>query len=312
MINFFKKKTIDPVLDQEKKLAKQLSNFEGSEGLATKHLDLGLWYIKHRRHFFLGLVSLLSVVAVILWGSSLYYFGSYVLKGMVEQKNALLGLTQNNLISPRVDYASNLKYQFLKVINLEGDRYDLVGSLTNANDSQWLSFNYYFVVNGQKTTSQRGFAHPNENKFLFSLNQTLSGQPAVGQLVIEDITWSKIDNHQISDWSFYKLEHLNFPVKDKVFIDSDASGLTENLKLNQVSFLIENQTAYSYYEVPLNIVAYNQDNIVAVTRYLLTDFDSRQNKQVELSLLGYVPKVSRLDIQPDLNILDQSIYKPLQ
>lgn len=313
MINLFQKKQVDPKVTKEKELKKRLEEFAGSEGLTTKNLDLGLWYIKHRRHFFLGTVGVLGLVAIMLWGSSLYYFGSYVLNGMVAQKQALLGLTEDSLVTQHVDYTANLKYQFLKALPLEGSRHDLIGSVTNANEGHGLYFDYYFVVNGQTTTQQTGFVYPNENKFLLSLNQVLAGQPAAAELVLENLRWFKIDTHEIADWSSYKLEHLNFPIKDKSFVGSDSSGLTENLKFNQLSFLIENQTAYSYYEVPLSIVAYNgQDNIVAVTRHVLKNFTSRQQEQVSLSLLGYVPKVSRLDIQPDIDILDQKNYKPLQ
>ncbi|MFH1412766.1 MAG: hypothetical protein ABIG10_01935 [bacterium] len=298
--------------NQKDQLKHKLSKHQGTEGMSTKHLDFGLWYIQHRKHFFIGIIVILFIVSFYLWGFSLYYFGDYILRGMTAQREALIGLTQGGIVHQDTDYAQNVKQQFIKIIPLSNSLYDLVGSITNANEDLWIEFDYYYTVNNEKTEMQHGFVFPEENKFLLSLNQRLSGQPLSANLAIENIQWRRINAHKISDWPSYKLEYLNFIVKDKSFIDSEQSGLTENLKLNRLSFLINNQTAYSYYEAPLNIVIYDRDNVVAATRYLLNNFESREKRIVEISLLGHIPRATRLDIMLDINILDESVFMPIQ
>jgi hypothetical protein len=230
---------------------------------------------------------------------------------MTKQKTAIYELSTNNLNTEHADYLQNIKSKFIKVVPLESNRYDLVGSITNSNKLMWIEFDYYFSIAGQETEKRHGFVYPNENRFLFSLNQVIAGHPVSANLIVENYKWHRINTHEIKDWTEYRLDHLNFVVKDKKFFDSVSSGLTENLRFNRLSFLIINQTAYSYYEIPLNIIIYNKNNIVAVTHSVISNFESRQEKIIELSLLGYISNATHIDIRPDINIFDTSVFIPI-
>jgi len=301
-----KTKSAQQILDQ------QLKKYQDNAGLNTGRLNFGLWYLNHRKHFFLGLVGLLSLVVLALWSYSLYYFGDYLLRGMTAQQQTLAILSQNTLQSPRIDYSSNLKYEMVKVLPLSNNRYDLVGSVTNGNDRFVIRFNYYFLINDEPVGLRQGLVWPMEKKYVLALNQVLGEQSGQVNLVLDNINLQRLDSHAIPDWPSYRQDYLNFVVQDKKFLSSDQSGLSDQLRFSQLNFQITNQTAFSYYEAPLDIILFNRQEVVGATRYVLSDFLSRGQRLVNLNLLGNIPQVSEIIIQPDIDILDQSVFKLIQ
>jgi len=304
LLNKRKAKEIDQVEEQ-------LKRYKDTEGLSTQRLNFGLWYFRHRKNFFLTIVGVLSVLAAALFIYSLYYFGDYLLRGMTSQQQSVSGLVEDvTLRGTRLDQNS-VRPRFIKLISLANGNYDLIGTLTNANTGYWLDFNYYFVVDGQSLDVHAGFVLPQEQHYLLSLNQTLTNQPNSVELIIDNWSWHRLDSHQIPDWSTYKEQYLNFVIQDKKFLGYEDSGLTENLKMASLSFNIVNQTPYSYYEAPLNIIIYQNSEVVSVAQYVIDKFASREKRTIEISLLSDIDEATRIEILPDINIFNQEMTAPL-
>ncbi|MFH0951412.1 MAG: hypothetical protein V1765_02985 [bacterium] len=307
MFGLLNKKPIKEI-DQ---VEEQLKHYKDSEGLSTHRLNFGLWYFRHRKHFFLTIVGILSVVATVLFIYSLYYFGNYLLRGMTSQQQSVNGLVSDvTLRGTRLDQNS-VRPRFVKLISLANGNYDLIGTITNANTDYWLDFNYYFVVDGQPLDVRSGFVLPQEQHYLLSLNQTLPSQPNSVELIIDNWGWHRLDSHQIPDWSAYKEQYLNFVIQDKEFLGYEDSGLTENLKMASLSFNIVNQTPYSYYEAPLNIIIYQNSEVVSVAQYVIDKFASREKRDIEISILSDINEATRIEILPDINIFNEEVIAPL-
>ena len=60
--------------------------------------------------------------------------------------------------------------------------------------------------------------------------------------------------------------------------------------------------------MPLNIVLYDGTKPVAVLRYVVDKFYSAQTQIVRLSWVDSVSGATSLQVYPDLNIVDSSIY----
>jgi hypothetical protein len=294
--------TSSPTLEQ------RLQDFTDVDGVSTRRLSFGLWYMKHRHHFFLGSVWLLTVVATVLWTYSLYYFSHYLLVGSrLDHLNEATVSDTPRAVEQR-KLLSGLSYGFIQAVNLGRDSYSLIGKLASTNQSNWAVLDYYFLVDGQPLGTSTSYILPSSEKYLTSIidDQTLS--PSSVQLIVTNLRWSKIDYHQIENWNQYKADRLSFVVLDKKFIGASQSQLSDRLPVNTLSFNINNRTAYSFREAPLQIILYSGSEVIYVKDYTINNFYSKERKDITISLIGSLPNVTRIDIVPEINILDPETY----
>jgi len=283
-------------------LTARVNRYQDTGGLSTKKLNLGLWYVKHIKVFFLAVVWSLVVVAAVLWSFALYLLGNYLFVDLKQDQTNLSGLSQS-IDVVRYNFDANLEILDASAISLGDNRYDLTGELNNKNQNVWGEFNYYFLVDGRPVGNNSGFVLPNEKKFLFSFNQTLDYPPVKVVLVLDYFGWRRIDAHSIPDWSAYAGDRLNFAIRDKNWLSGSQAGLSENLDLNQLSFSVTNQTFFAFNQAPFDIVLYNGPAIVSVNRYIVNDFKPKQTVKINLTIVGRLPNISDIVVRPDINIL---------
>lgn len=303
------KKLIDK-LKPSSELEARVERYSDLEGVTTKKLNIGLWYIKHTKFFFLLVVWILGITAAVLWSFSLYLLSDYLFRGIKQDREALVQLSQS-IDVVRYNYDSNLEILDAQALSIGDNHYDLVGSLKNKNTNTWGSFNYYFLVDGKPMGNSSGFILPNEQKFLISLNQPLDYTPAKVVLVLDYFGWRRLNAHTIPDWEKYKTDHIDFAVRDKIFLPGNESGLTENLNVNQLSFNVTNQTPFNYKQAPFLILLYSGNNLVSVNRYTFFEFKPRQKESVSLTIVGALPNITDISVLPDINVLDDTNYSSI-
>ena len=296
---------------KEKDLQDRVEEYVDQHGVSTRQLNWALWYVRNHKKFFIILVSLLLAVGLFLWGYSAVKIISLAFSRNQAREN-LSGFTQSNVVASKINYADKLNYSLRKIIPLGFNKYDLVGEVTNDNLKTWLSFDYYFLINGQPSKKEQGFVFPQEKKKLIILGQKIKTSPQTSRLVLENLNWHKINPHNIQDWDNYRQEHLNFIINDKKFLAADNSGLSDKLKLSNLSFAITNMTAYSYLKVDLIIVLQSGSRIVGVNKYIIDHFNSQELKQINLSLVGDFSNVDKIDIIPEVNILDKEVFDKIK
>jgi hypothetical protein len=296
--------------NQEKDIEKKVENYAGPEGVTTKQLEYGLWYVEHKQLLAKILYGFLILVSAVSWTYTIYGFAYYLARGMTEDNLLAKELVQTQ--SADHGYvaqaaAKDLTMGPVQVLSSSG-KYDLFAAVTNNNQKWWAEFDYYFVAAGRQTPAAAGYVLPSQTKYLSALAQDLSYQPADASLVIENIRWRRINQHEISDWNSYYQSHLNIASADIKFIPAGVSVLTEKLNLNQLSFTAVNNSAYNYWEVGFSILLYGGDQIVGINHYILSDFMSGQKRPIQLSWPGNLGRVDRVEIIPEINIMKDDIY----
>jgi hypothetical protein len=302
------KKITNPELSSTELLEKKLNDFTDVDGISTRRLSFGLWYMKHRHHFFLTAVWLLTIVATVLWAYSLYYFSHYLLVGSKIDRVNEASLGDNPRAVEQRKLLSSLSYGFVQAVDLGRGSYSLIGKLASANQSNWAVIDYYFLVDGQPFGTSTSYILPSSEKYLTSVIDNQSLPPQSVQLIISNFRWSKVDYHQIKNWSEYKADRLSFVVLDKKFVGSVQSQISDRLPVNTLSFNINNRSAYSFREAPLQIILYSGSDVVYVKEYVINNFYSKERKDITISLIGSMPNITRIDILPEINILDQDLY----
>ena len=96
------------------------------------------------------------------------------------------------------------------------------------------------------------------------------------------------------------------------FTPAAANTVSEKVPLNSLTFSISNNSAYSYYEVPLNIALTDNGNIVYIDQYSASNLLSNQSQNVKITWPGDFESVTGISITPDINILDQGAYQQPQ
>lgn len=176
--------------------------------------------------------------------------------------------------------------------------------INNSNAGWWGEFDYYFLVEGQKSGEGKSFILPNETKYLTAFNQSY-GLGGDVTLIIENMKWARIDKHKIPDWQDYKNKHLDILIKDIQFTAADNNSADN---INQLVFTAINKTAYNYQEADFVAVLSSGPRVVGVNRYQFSDFLSNEERQFRGNWKGNYGR-AQVEIMLEVNIMDSGNYK---
>lgn len=272
-----------------------LNKYRDPSGLSLAKINFGLWLSEKRKTISRITITVLILVSIFFFSYSIYNYILYFMHQDSSQEPAI------NISAPR-NQVSDLLISNIQALKING-YYDFVASIENPNDRFKATFEYCFLTSEEEISCEQGFILPGEKKYLLAINKNVSRELGNVNLEIRDTSWQRIDNREIPDWqSFYK-ERLNLSFNN---IKITPSG-TSNGR-NYLEFIVTNNSAYSYQQVPLNIVFYKDYQIAGVNRYVANNLMSGEKRLVRLSWSTVLAGVNNSEISPDLNILDDSIY----
>jgi len=282
---------------------RDLKKYNDRGGVSIKEMNFGLWLSEKKG--LLKIIALFFLLAVTIFFVVYSVYG-YILYFMQTQNanNLFAGnagdVVYRTQIAPLVPGS-------LQVFKNNG-RYDLAVSVKNPNDKYNAVFNYCFARAGVDVACGQNFILPSGNKFVLALNQELADGTGGLDFKITSTSWQRFDAHLIPDWNQYAAARLNFSIANINFSSASESGLSAKVPLNTLEFTITDLSPYGFYEVPVNILFYNGDNLVGVNNYLFKNFKAGETKRAELTWSGNLEGVKGVVIVPELNIIDSNIY----
>jgi len=282
-----------------------LSKYNDPGGLSLGKLNFGLWLSEKRPKIIKLFVFFLIALSAFFFIYSSYSYVVYFLDTPSTEEQAVIN--NNSVVSPK-NIVSDLIFSSPQVFE-SGDAYDFSALVKNPNDKFVAYFDYCFVINESDNRCSQGFVLPGEEKYLRMLGQKSTSTSLTATLNFKDLSWQRIDAHEIPEWSSFLVSRLNFYVEgiNLVMADKDSGNGFDSL-----SFSITNKTPYSYYEIPLSINFYKDQELVGVNRYILKDFLAGDKKNVRLSWPSALSGVTNTEIRPDVNLLDENIYLKYQ
>lgn len=290
-----------------------LNKYRDSSGLSIKKLNLGLWMAENRRWFFFGFIILMIVISLSLWGYSTFSFLKYYFKDRLTNKDALNSLVQSRLDENiRLRSSAGKLEEFPPQIFFSSGKYDFLGKLSNPNNNFSISFSYCFTDGKTDLSCSPGFILPEETKYLLSLGNTLKNSPSNLKMELRDVMWNRVNLHQFPNWKQFAESHLNFSVTDVSIKTAEASGISDKTSLSILEFNVTNNTAYSYWEVPLNIILNNGSSAFGVSRYTLDEFRTGQKRSVKIVLSEKLGADTKAIIIPEINLNRDDIYMKIE
>ncbi|MCF7819986.1 MAG: hypothetical protein K9M44_00740 [Candidatus Pacebacteria bacterium] len=286
-----------------------LKGYKDLEGISNKSLNFSLWFINNRKKFIIAIIVVLILVSAGFFMYSGYHYGYYLLEGKSRDEQMLKELSEYQALPEEYrnkNSAQNLIFYKPEILRKQ-DSFDIVNLVENPNQNYYAFFDYCFVQFNEEIYCDSSFVFPLEKKYLLALSQNLNASLSA-ELVIKNLSWSRVNLHIYPDWAKYYSEHLDFPLKDVMFKPSHKNQLSNKVSLDSLEFKITNNTAYNYWEVPLNIVILNGSKVVGANKYLINKFYSGESQSVNLVWPGNISQASEVKIQPSLNIIDPDIY----
>jgi len=285
---------------------KELEKYRDDSGVSVRKMDIGLWLAENRHRIWKIAVGFLIALSAFFFVYSVYGYVIYFLSGNPTEQTASESLAK----SPR-QVTEDLQLFPVQVFKSD-NHYDLAVKTVNPNAKFLATIEYCFRQDGQDTACGADFLLPGEEKYILALARDLNGTTAGVSFTISRVAWRRVDMRQIPDWNQFLSDRLNFAVSDIALSLASASGSAASSGLNTLFFNIKNQTAYAYYEAPLNILLFSGSELVGVNRYSLNNFLAGDSRTVSLSWVGNLRGANRAEIKPAINIMDDNVYLKYQ
>jgi len=290
-----------------------LNKYQDLGGLSIKKLNLGLWMAENRRWFIFGFIILMILASATLWGYSAFNFFRYYLKERTDNNQAINSLVQNKLDENiRIKTSAAKLQEFPPQVFFSAGKYDFLGKLSNPNNNFSVAFTYCFKDGEVELSCDSGFILPEETKYLLSLGRELKNSPSKLSLELRDVMWNRVNFHQFPNWKQFAETHLGFTVTDLSVKTAEASGISDKLGLSVLEFNITNNTAYSYWEVPLNIILTNGPSFIGVNKYTIDEFRTGQKRSVKIVLPERLGGDTKAIVVPEINLNREDIYMKIE
>ena len=273
----------------------------------SQELKWSFWYVKHKALLYkilvISLISIDSVFALF----SVWRWGSYLLGWQDFQRvEESLSASVNYIgIHPRYS-AQPIQAVNTQIFSSRENKYDAVAELINPNNRFLARFNYYFVINGEKTPAQKTFLLPGESRLVayLGIKNGAGGAPAV---VLENIEYERISAHKITDTISWQAYRLNFKVSDFVFLKSLAQ---EGVNTDAVQFKLTNASPYSYVASDFYVALLQNQQMVGILPLHLDSINSLETKNIDLRNFVSNLNITEIALYPIINVYDERVYAP--
>lgn len=272
--------------------------------LSKKQIKISYWFVTHKTQLKKILIVFLIVLNIGLWSYGIYNWILYFLTAK-DHEILIKELIQEKINWPEYRLKTrpqDLIFSEITVLPSGKGYYDFVVEAENPN-SKWvvLNLNYRFKWPNHQSKTQKNSFLPQEKKFLITSRASSSILPQSSQIEFFNIQWKKITPH----FKIPKIDKSEFPTKNVQLLRR-----SEILNLDRIRFEVTNQTIYSFWEITFKIVLYQGQKIVGINQITANQFFSKETRLLETSWTEPIPLVTKIIIEPEVNILDPSSFMP--
>ncbi len=272
--------------------------------LTKRQLELSLWYAKHKLRLRREVSFALIILDVLLLGFAL--FGTVGLLRAYGGHRAMLAA----LGASPIDYAAQRELGRPKPLALSnvqalvsGDRADLIAEISNSNPNfAATAITYHFSVDAKPLPDQHTYLLPGEQRLLLALGTEGVGLGTPVGVAVTGVRWQRqaeVETFRQQRYSFRTLD-------PKVDLEPLPGGADATV----ASFRFRNDSARGYWQVNLGGVLYSGDAVVGVAATRVDQLPPLDVREVRVRWLQAVPGVTRVEVQPEVNVYDESVYLP--
>ncbi|RJR31658.1 hypothetical protein C4569_01740 [Candidatus Parcubacteria bacterium] len=284
-----------------------LKQSEGSQ-LSGWQLKLGYWYVSNKLRIKKIFIILLIVLDVLLLGISAIY-AVVLLLIQAEPHSLMLKELNKDLVNYNFFHEKNklqnIEQLALEVIRSSNGKYDLAAVIRNPN-KEWQieNFHYQFVSGADVISEGNSFILPGQEKYIAAFGVEKKFSPGDLMISVSDINWRRID-----DFQKISSEKMKFEFNDINFLPAGKLSSSGRYNVSQSRFQVKNNSAYNFWLVGFYVVLYSGSNISGISFLNLEDFSSLETKSASVNWDYPLPTITKTEIVPEINILDQSVFR---
>ncbi len=272
-----------------------------------------VWWVEHRAQLKkIGLIVWGVIDALLLLFSVWVFTDSFLISYWAENRAvaimAVVGQSDLHAFT-RAHAAKDVSLGSVDTFALSDDRYDFYVPITNPNPNFYAEFSYVFTTADGETDEQQGFLLPgDENKPLLALAYHSTTRPTNVNVDFRNFRWHRVDQHLIPDYTAWAQERFAFDITNVNFT-SDIQF--DSQKIGRVTFTVSNPRPYSFWEPAFYLVLERGTSVVGVTRTTLDRFETGDTRDVSVDWFGALPAVTKVEVIPEVNLFDLSVFMPL-
>lgn len=273
------------------------------DNISEKQLKCGIWFMDHRTVLKKALIIFLILINVWFWGYTFYGLFDYFIVSYNREKQAETQLVQGGINWVAINRANSPQPLAIGSPRITADRQatDFVIQIQNSNDD-WLAVFHYSMILGEEIKTGEDFILPGTTKYLFNTFRQGRGAP---NFAVNDVKWQRITTRQIEgDLVAFLSDRLNFSFDDIRNVPS-----AQNMP-GWIEFQVINKSAYSFWQGRFIILLWRGDNLVGIDSVIMDRLQAGETRQASVSLLNHSSVFSKIEIVPDINVLDAGVFMP--
>lgn len=275
-----------------------------SEGFSEQDIQLAGFFVRAKplaRRFGVVLVFVIEAILIIVglwyWGQ---WFGQARIDGMQSAYLFHMNAAPAVEVQRSVIAARPIEIQVVKVLDGAVDTKDYVAMVVNPNE-RWIANITYSFAGTAQTEFRRGSVLPGERRVLGVYGSELKMGSA--RFVIENIAWERIDRHEVEDVAGFVTQRDQVRVERVEYVNANADVTTD-----RVSFVLTNDSPYSFYSVMATAVMYVGESIAGVEQFEVSPFMSFDEQEVEVHSRPRGIKPTRVEVLTHVDVFDESAY----
>ncbi len=179
---------------------------------------------------------------------------------------------------------------------------DALVSITNQNTDWYATFLLRSSAAGE-AESTLAFINPGEERVFAMYN--LNDFSARDRLFVSDITWVRLDRHEIGDPSDWLSARNNIAIDDIRYSRDLTVG---NAPVSRVTFNVQNRTGFSYWQPTFVVRVMRGSTTVAVNEVVVPQLVSGESRQVEVRFFGTLPDTATAIVEPAIFYFSPESY----
>lgn len=265
--------------------------------ISEKQLKFGYWFLTHKDKIKKAIIFVLMAWCAVTVSYGIFGFVNHFL----QQKKLNFSLLQ--LASQQLDFVSYHQRHQPQVIALiepvviytGKNHYDVITVVKNPNE-RWLARELVYQLESGEffTATATTYLLPNQERHLIKLALESPKRLTELKFKVLDLKWERVKTN-------FSIPAVDFTTSEVKFHSSEEQGRS------WVSFLATNNTINNFWEVDWQVVLYSGQKIVGINQSTIEEFLSSQTREVTLSWYERLPRVSRVEVFPDVDLLNPGI-----
>ncbi|HLC63775.1 MAG TPA: hypothetical protein VJK25_00295 [Patescibacteria group bacterium] len=268
------------------------------DDLSDKELKWGYWFVANQDKIRKIGLGLLILVCILIWISPIYGLVLYLAQFSQEQQifDGLARQEINFADFIAENHPEALRFSEPQIIYTGGNKYDFVAQVTNPNPDRGVTkLAYRFAAGNFYGPASIISLLPGQTAYLTSLANESPVRLSGAALEIIKLEWQGLRA---------RLDSLENPLE----LAGTTYGTVDNNSRFRVNFTATNISLKNYWQVDFQGILFSGSNIVGVNQISLAEFLAGESREVEISWFEGLPRVSRVEVIPLVDVYDQDNF----